>query len=295
MKTTIDHLPDYKQEELENIIGIIRNAAKVEMIILFGSYARGDFVDHDFRYDAEEQHFTSYESDFDIMVIVKEEKVVDDYKIWNKVENQIRHKIHTPTKLIREDIEHVNEQLSVGRYFYADVKKEGILLYDSKRFQLARARELTPGIKKALAEEDHKIWFPKAKEYFVYYETGFEKGWNNSAAFNLHQTTEHLYTGASLVLTSYKPRTHDLEKLTERMEKIDRDFAKIFPREEGEEKRLFELLRKAYVDARYKKSYKITKSELEYLADRVKKLRRLALKKSRERIEQFEKEIITKA
>jgi uncharacterized protein (UPF0216 family) len=68
---------------------------------------------------------------------------------------------------------------------------------------------------------------------------------------------------------------------------------KIFPRKEGKEKRLFELLKKAYVDARYKKSYKITKPELEYLADRVKKLRRLALKKCREKIEQFEKESTT--
>jgi predicted nucleotidyltransferase len=164
MKTSINHLPEYKREELENIVGIIRASAKVEMIILFSSYARGDFVERDFRYDAEEQHFTSYESDFDIMVIVKEEEIADDYKIWNKVENQIRRKIPTPVNLIREDIVHVNEQLSVGRYFYADLKKEGILLYDSKRFQLARARKLTPGIKKALAEEDYKLWFLKAKD-----------------------------------------------------------------------------------------------------------------------------------
>ncbi|MEW6618721.1 MAG: HEPN domain-containing protein [bacterium] len=288
MKKSIDHLSFRKQRELETVVRVIRNVVRVEMIVLFGSYARGDFVDYDFRYDAEEGHFTSYESDFDIMVIVQEEKIAEDFRIWGRIENQLRHKIPTPVKLVTEDIEHVNEQLSVGRYFYAEVKKEGILLYDSKRFQLARARKLTPGIKKALAEEDYKLWFPKAKEFFVNFEFNFEKGWNNLAAFNLHQTTESLYSGASLVLTSYKPKTHDLEKLTKRMEKIDLDFKKIFPREQAEEKRLFELLRKAYVDARYKKSYKITKSELEYLAERVKKLRRLALRKSREKIKEFE-------
>ncbi|MEW6609073.1 MAG: HEPN domain-containing protein [bacterium] len=293
MKTSINHLPEYKREELEDIVGIIRAAAKVEMIILFGSYARGDFVERDFRYDAEEQHFTSYESDFDIMVIVKEEKIVDDYKIWNKVENQIRRNIHTPVNLIREDIEHVNEQLAVGRYFYADVKKEGILLYDSRRFQLARARKLTPGIKRALAKEDYKIWFPDAKQSFWVFEATFQKRWYKKAAFNLHQTTEALYSGASLVLTSYKPRTHDLEKLTERMEKIDTDFAEIFPREKGKEKHLFELLKEAYIGARYKKSYKITKRELEYLEERVKKLRRLALRKCREKFKQFEQKITT--
>jgi HEPN domain-containing protein len=220
-------------------------------------------------------------------VIVQDERKPEDFKIWYKVENQIRRNIRTPVSLIVEDIEHVNEQLSVGRYFYSDIKKEGILLYDSKRFQLAKARKLNPGEKKRLAEEDHKLWFPKAKRLFGTYTLQVERDWNNEAAFNLHQTTEALYSGASLILTSYKPRTHDLEKLTERMEKIDPDFAKIFPRREGEEKRLFELLKKAYVDARYKRSYKITKPELEYLAERIKRLRRLALKKCRERIKQF--------
>ncbi len=31
----------------------------------------------------------------------------------------------------------------------------------------------------------------------------------------------------------------------------------------------FKLLKKAYIDARYKKDYKITKKQLEYLAERV--------------------------
>ncbi len=50
---------------------------------------------------------------------------------------------------------------------------------------------------------------------------------------------------------------------------------------------LFELLKKAYVDARYKKSYKITKRELEYLAGRVRKLRTLTRKICREKIASF--------
>jgi len=198
MKKTLDHLHLRKQKELETIVEIIRNAARVEMIILFGSYARGDFVEYDFRYDDEEGHTTSYESDFDIMVIVKDERKPEDFKIWHKVENQIRRNIRTPVTLIVEDIEHVNEKLSEGRYFYADIKKEGILLYDSKKFQLAKARKLTPGEKKRLAEEDFELWFPKAKQFFTVYNFLFKKEWNNLAAFNLHQTTESLYTGTSL-------------------------------------------------------------------------------------------------
>jgi len=50
---------------------------------------------------------------------------------------------------------------------------------------------------------------------------------------------------------------------------------------------VFKLLKKAYVDARYKKDYKITKKQLEYLAERVKVLQRLTKKICEAKIESF--------
>jgi len=49
----------------------------------------------------------------------------------------------------------------------------------------------------------------------------------------------------------------------------------------------FKLLRKAYIDARYKKDYKITKKQLEYLAERVKVLQKLTNKICKKKIESF--------
>jgi predicted transcriptional regulator len=61
----------------------------------------------------------------------------------------------------------------------------------------------------------------------------------------------------------------------------------VFPRTTPEEERLFELLKKAYIDARYNPKYKITKKELEYLAERIKKLQRLTKAICKERIENY--------
>ncbi len=69
---------------------------------------------------------------------------------------------------------------------------------------------------------------------------------------------------------------------------MDSDFCDIFARTRKKEQRLFELLRKAYVDSRFSKKYKITKKELEYLAERTKMLRKLALKKCREKMKGYE-------
>ena len=45
MKTALDHLPANKRQELQQAIEIIREEINLEMLILFGSYARGDWVE----------------------------------------------------------------------------------------------------------------------------------------------------------------------------------------------------------------------------------------------------------
>ena len=60
-----------------------------------------------------------------------------------------------------------------------------------------------------------------------------------------------------------------------------------WPEGKAEQDEMFKLLKKAYIDARYKKYYKITKKQLEYLAKRVKLLQRLVKKICKEKIESF--------
>lgn len=45
MKTIIEFLPTIKQQELQAIVQVIRRYPDVEMIILFGSYARNKWVE----------------------------------------------------------------------------------------------------------------------------------------------------------------------------------------------------------------------------------------------------------
>ena len=93
------------------------------------------------------------------------------------------------------------------------------------------------------------------------------------AAFQLHQATERYYTTILLVYTDYRPKEHDLERLNLRVKNCDPRFA-VFPQDTDEEKRLFELLRRAYVDARYKmEEYSVSREELEYLAEKVEELK----------------------
>jgi len=64
MKTSLTHLPKNKRNELTRIIERIRERVdSIQMIILFGSYARGNWVDD----TCTKGHITyEYISDFDV-------------------------------------------------------------------------------------------------------------------------------------------------------------------------------------------------------------------------------------
>lgn len=161
------------------------------------------------------------------------------------------------------------------------------MLYDSKRFQLAKARELTPEERKQSAQEDFRNWFAAARTFFNSFEDAFKRRHYKNAAFQLHQATERYYMAILLVFTHYKPKEHDIGTLGKQAKNLDLRFVQVFPRSTQEENRLFELLQKAYIDARYNPKYKITKKELEYLGGRVKKLQRLTKDVCKERIESY--------
>jgi uncharacterized protein len=276
MKTTLDHLPEKKQHQLRALAELIRAEAEVEMIILFGSFARGDAV---------EDPIGGYFSDFDVLVIVKRPSMVDKLSVWSTIEDRAR-RITKPTSLslLVHDIKDVNEQLEKGFYFFSDIKKEGILIYDSGQFHLAEAKERAPAERKAQAQMWFEQWFESAGDFYRYFEVGLSEARYKSSAFQLHQATERLYHCALLVLTAYKPKMHNIEDLGKRAGDLHPALRNVFPRGTPEDDRLFKLLKHAYVDARYDPKFAITREELEAIAVHVRELRSRVEVVCRERI-----------
>ncbi len=283
MKTTLDHLPEHKRQELNWAVELIVEAVKPCMIILFGSYARGDWVEE----LADDGVHYQYQSDFDILVLTKTESRASKIEHKRSLHNSLQRVLTTPVGLIAEDVELVNHHLKKGQYFFSDIQREGILLYTNKSFILSSPREPNNREKKKLAEEDFKYWNDSA--------VGFVKGFhfylgekeNNKAAFLLHQATESFYNAVLLVYTRYKPKIHDLLKLSQRVACLEPQFLRAFPEGTLEEKERFELLRKAYVDARYSPSYNISLEELEWLGERVAHLKSLTEKYCQEKIANY--------
>lgn len=195
--------------------------------------------------------------------------------------------IKTPVSIIVHDIDFVNRRLSKAQYFFTEIKKDGALLYDSGKFQLKEARELLPEERKKLAQEDFNYWFNNAEEFLIDSKSAFDRGSNSKAAFELHQVVERLYSGILLVFTRYKPNTHDLGILRKLANSVDSRLLHVFALDNLENKQLFKLLRKAYVDARYKPSYLITNDELSQLYTQVEELKTTGELICREKINSF--------
>jgi HEPN domain-containing protein/predicted nucleotidyltransferase len=277
MKTSLDHLPIAKQRELDVVLKILfeefaaamahgtsqwKKDARILKVILFGSFARGTWV---------EDHHSGYKSDFDILVIVNSSKVSNP-KYWYALDDRLMFHpdIQRDVQIIVEPLSRVNDELAKGQYFFSDIKKDGIALYELKgHSKLADARSLNGVEYKKLSEKYYEHSFDFAKNMLVTAGFNQDRQAYNMGVFLLHQACEHAYRALLLTLTHYAPGTHNIGKLRGFAEDLDMRLVDIWPRYHHADKRRFELLKKAYVEARYSVHYEISKEDLNWLIERV--------------------------
>ncbi len=293
MKNSIDHLPASKRsnltyivevlrDELEQVTGFangVKKRGRILKIILFGSYATGKWVNNP---------AYGYVSDYDILVIVNQQELVEEYKVWDLAESRIGLRVRQPLNILVHTLEDVNNALIQGQYFFTDIKRDGIVLYESDSRELAQPGNLTPQEYKAISAQHYEIWLASSKEFYFNYENSVNASYYNTAAFLLHQATEHCFACLLLVLTNYKPYTHNLIRLNSLSISQNERIAEVFPQDTKLHRSRFQLLKKAYVDARYSMHYKITEEELLWLGERVQLLQQLTEMLCLEKIASFE-------
>jgi predicted nucleotidyltransferase/HEPN domain-containing protein len=305
MRTEIDHLPPAKQRELERVVQILfeefgeatalatqewKKKGRILKIILYGSYARGGWVD-------EPHTAKGYQSDYDLLIIVNDDRLTDRVEYWAKAEERlirelaITKTLRTPVNFIVHSLQEVNDGLAHGRYFFMDLKAEGIALYQSDDSELHTPKPKTPAQALAMAREYFEEWFGSALGFYEQAAHAREKGRGKIAAFELHQATERLYHCVLLVVTFYTPHVHNLAFLRTQAERIDRRLVHVWPSDTRQERARFAKLKDAYVKARYSKHYRISEDELAWLGARVEELGQVVHAVCSERIAQLEAEV----
>jgi predicted nucleotidyltransferase len=112
MKSGLEHLPETKRRELARVVEILfsefeaaiaggksehKRHGQILKVILFGSYGRGDWID---------DPVSGYVSDYDLLVVVNDEKLTDVLEYWAGAdehllrEYQVTHKLTAPANFI---------------------------------------------------------------------------------------------------------------------------------------------------------------------------------------------------
>lgn len=289
MKIDLTHLPEHKQAELKAIRdALIPKYGEIEMIILFGSYARGNYVEKHTYVDKGITY--EYKSDYDLLIVTTKNTTADNDTFIASVSGRLDElNLPTPPNPIFHGIDFVNEQLRDGSFFFTEIKNDGVVLFTSNRFQLDKEKPKSPAEQQAKAQKDFDGWFESANGFYKTFEFNLNEKDYKIAAFQLHQATERYYGTVQLVFTGNKPKTHDIAVLGRLAKALDIEFGKVFPQATVEERRRFTLLRKAYVEARYNMDYNIGKADLDYLSERVQLLKKLTEQICKAKIESFVK------
>lgn len=297
LQARIAKLPRRAQRDIEGAVQILREEfakaiadskadhrrnGRILKIILFGSYAKGKQV-----VDPVGRYF----SDYDILVVVDHEDLTDASKYWDKAEDRMVDMLTErgwpqPLTLIIHSLDDVNHQLRRGRYFWVDLARDGIALFEEPGHPLEKPGILT---EEEAREEAQRYYDKDFRDIQILLDTaGFQraqaqftddeeqkKRLRNWAAFNLHQAMERAYYCIMLVLTLYTPKTHNLNFLSKRTEQLDERLIGLWKTDTKFGKRCYELLRAAYVKARYSEHYKIDDDELDWLTERITELQAL--------------------
>lgn len=262
MNLSLDHLPEGKRRELALVVEIVREGfakaiahrtmprfrnGKLLKIILFGSYARGDWV---------EDPVGRYFSDYDPLVVVDHEDLTDVPEFWLATEDRLLEllsegtRLRTPVSLIYHSLDDVNEKLRLGRYFFMDILRDGIVLFDEPDYPFAEPQPLSPAEALAETKDYFDDRFESASKALKGARFYMQEGDTKDAAFLLHQTTERLYHCLFLVSTLYAPKTHNLNRLRSLSEDLEPTLKQVWPSSNKDERQAYARLREAYIKAR---------------------------------------------
>jgi uncharacterized protein len=308
LQTSLDHLPPARQAEFARIQEVILEELEARIkakgkartkryrllkLVLFGSFAKGTWF---------EDSRSGRASDVDLLAIVSHNALTEMSSFWSEVEDRLFQDplVKRDVSIIVHTLQDVNRQLKDGQYFFSEIIQQGILLYeDSERDKNAKAKNLLakpsipdPQRSATLARAYFSTWRKKAdfclndgKRHI-----GGDKDERNHAAFLLHQAAESAYRMFLLTTTLYAPGTHHLGKLRNIARTIDGRIEDAWGLPQKPYKRYFELLRRAYVEARYSPSYETTHEILNWQAERIEQLIVIANELCCERLERLKAE-----
>jgi HEPN domain-containing protein len=256
MQTTFNNLSPNLLNQLAQLIQKIATTIHPEKILCYG-YRTSIYQDWSCFKQATGNQET-IKATFDLLVIAGYDNNQADHEILQKIDLLATSLVCEVTAIV-QPLNAVNELISKNSRFLITLYHKAVLLYDAGNNAL-----INPPAVPSHEETKTKIetaWNKYFRTADRFYKTAcfcLDNGWNEKALFDLHQATQHTCMALLRVYTGYRSTTHNISRLLALIENFSFVPSTIFPCSTEEETALFNLLNKAYSDARYKEDYSIS-------------------------------------
>lgn len=208
-----------------------------------------------------------------LLALVNGEDDCSLIRVQDKIENNLH--AFLPVTVIVLSCARFQGWLLNGHPFACSVAQKGFLLYQKDASLLPQATAVD---EEAVQKEATQLFLQterKVRELLAGAELYTVRVQHGLAAFLLHQAAEQTLRTMLIIHTGLRLNTHNLDKLLRCCTMFCPDLHDVFPRRSEGDKRLFGLLQKAYIDARYSGNYRIRFEELTTLTGKVKQLQEL--------------------
>lgn len=247
------------------LVDTIVKAAKPDMIFLLGASLQRRKSESIFN---EQAPTSQYISDCFLLVLIPNLCNKEHHEWQDKIETNC--KVLMPVTALVLQTSTFEEWLKAGHRFALTVLQSAAPVYDAGNCSLLIPQDVANPIADNGCERQFSEGLMKAKEFLAGSELFRIRKQHVMAAFMLHQSAEQALRALLKVGTGYHANTHSIDRLIRYGSFISSELSDIFPQRTDNEKRLFNLLQKAYIDTRYKEDYKISNEDLLCMSERVK-------------------------
>lgn len=270
MLTSFEHLTAAARESFVSGIETLVQVIEPELIVCYGTRVRTVSAWSPFQ----QEPVPATRGEYDVLIVLREGDHRRDHEIIDMIER--RNTDDLVFMAVVHRLEGVREALLTNSTFFSTVCRRGVLVYGS----MTSLQEYTPS---AIVEPDlvqlafqWERWFGLSRNFLSTATESASRGWYALAAFMLHQAVEHACIAVVRVCMGYRPSTHSLTRLLRLVGNISIQVSSIFPCFTDEERELFSVLQRAYLDARYREVYNVSAAETAILIRRVRMLQQLA-------------------
>jgi uncharacterized protein len=197
--------------------------------------------------------------------------------VQDKIEGALQHYLPV-TAIVFSDVQ-FSKWLVEGHPFAAAVYEKAFLLYQNDEMPLPFPATVNEDAIKKETEQLFTRTKIKVQEFLAGAELYTIRVQYKMAAFMLHQAAEQALRTMLIINTGLRINTHSIDKLVRYCTLFCFELPHIFPRRNEKDKRIFQLLQKAYIDTRYKDDFHIKLEELIIINSQVKELLCLYKKK----------------